>query len=169
MSFCSGCPGDPSKVPPPSVPAWGEKGVIKVLQTQIHLPQRSGDVASQVPGPKAWPSRGACVLPGAPAHLPLLGGHSRSGSGRPLGVGLVLPLSCHYHEICPRRAACCLSFQLSVFHVDATDLRHLLEPEEEINADSGFGRPSRTGGPGFLASCRWRRFWTHLCGEGGTW
>ena len=95
--LCSGCPGDPSKVPLPSVLAWEEKGMIKVFQIQIHLPQQSGEVVSQVPSPKAWPTKGARALPGAPAYLPFHGGHSRSGSGGPLGVGLVfileLPLS----------------------------------------------------------------------------
>ena len=71
--------------------------MIKVFQIQIHLPQQSGEVVSQVPRPKAWPTKGARALPGAPAHLPFHGGHSRSRSGGPLGVGLVfileLPLS----------------------------------------------------------------------------
>ena len=65
--------------------------MIKVLQIQIHLPQQSGEVASWVPGPKAWPTKSARALPGALAHLPLHGGHSWSRSGRPLVVGLFYP------------------------------------------------------------------------------
>ena len=71
--------------------------MIKVFQIQIHLPPQSGEVVSQVPRPKAWPTKGARALPGAPAYLPFHGGHSQSGSGGPLEVGLVfileLPLS----------------------------------------------------------------------------
>ena len=75
--------------------------MIKVFQIQIHLPQQSGEVVSQVPRPKAWPTKRARALPGAPAHLPFHAVTAGAGVADPWGWGSFLSLSCHYQEICP--------------------------------------------------------------------